>query len=267
MGYTTINMKILLSKFCNHCLEEAQQKNEKYDLDHRENVLVELNDEGVYSFNCPKNHTQWVFTFEEIFQILYDLGVRSLCDGYTREAVASFATSLERYYEYIIKLFLLSEDVNDETLENYWNIILKQSERQYGAYLSLYCNKTKKPPNIQSNKWVEFRNKIIHYGHIPSEIKTLEYAQYIYDLIFSGLAELIEIFPDNYRALINNVTRFRIRILEKKYPGINKAGSRSAPTIIQTRTIGGNLFKKVNIVEEVAKYRSSDRLLKIMYKN
>lgn len=260
-------MKILLTKFCNQCLDQADQKNEKYDFNPQDVTLVELNDEGIYSFKCSHNHIQWIFTNEEIFQILYDLGIRSLCDGYTREAVANFVTALERFYEFMIKFFLISENINEESIEKYWKIIARQSERQFSAYLSLYFNKTKRLPQIQSDKWIEFRNKIIHSGHIPSESKTLKYAQYTYDLMFNGLLELTEIFPDNYQDIIHDVTRFRINMLKKRYPEINKAGKRSAPTIIQTRTMGGVFLKKVVIADEVKKYRSSSKLLKMSYIN
>lgn len=135
------------------------------------------------------------------------------------------------------------------------------------AYLSLYVNKTKKLPQIQNDKWIEFRNKIIHSGHIPTEKKTLEYAQYIYDLIFNGLLELSKIFPNTYKDYIHDVTKFRINMLMKKYPEINKGGKRSAYTIIQTRTMGGDLFNKVNIKDEVKKFSSSSKLLKITYRN
>ena len=113
----------MLGTHCNYCLEEAQQRGEEYKWDINKYVLVELNEDGIYNFNCTNNHIQWTFIDEHLFQILFDLGALALSDSYTREAVSSFATALERFYEFIIKLILLSENKDETLLEELWKHI------------------------------------------------------------------------------------------------------------------------------------------------
>lgn len=153
-------MKILLSGFCYKCSQETSVEGKKY----LENlpppgIPIELNETGVYSFKCPNNHMNWFILREPLFQILFDLGVLALSDGYTREAISSFATSLERFYEFVIKFILISDEIDEGLLSKYWKEISKQSERQFCGYMSLFVNKFKKHPPTLKNNWIQFRNK------------------------------------------------------------------------------------------------------------
>ena len=37
------------------------------------------------------------------FELLYDLAINALADGYLREAVASATSAMERYFEFFVK--------------------------------------------------------------------------------------------------------------------------------------------------------------------
>ena len=90
-------MKILFSGTCDQFYEEARKKGEDFEQNYiPRGIAIELNEQGIYSYQCPNNHTSWYFLQEPLFQILFDSGVLALSDGYTREAVSSFATSLEK---------------------------------------------------------------------------------------------------------------------------------------------------------------------------
>lgn len=259
-------MKILFSGICYQCFEEAKKKGEKFAKNYPPlGVAIELNEQGVYSYQCQNKHISWYFLQEPLFQILFDLGVLAISDGYTREAVSSFATSLERFYEFIIKLILISDETEEELLLRFWKEISKQSERQYGAYLALYLNKFKKNPHILNNRWIQFRNNVLHAGKIPSEKESTEYGQVICDLIFDVLFNLKDHFKDESIVLFQKVYKYNVNTIKKEYPRINKAGSGSMPTLIQTRMIKTEFFKRLTLIEEVERFRNSKKPIRISY--
>jgi len=189
----------------------------------------------------------------------------SLSDSYTREAVSSFSTSLERFYEFIIKLILLSDNIDEELIAKYWKNISKQSERQFGAYLSLFINKFNLLPPFPDNKWIQFRNDVLHNGKIPSEKDTIEYGQLISDLIFDVLFILKEYFKENIHKNIFSVYKYNSNLFKKENPQINKPGGGSYATIIQLRMIKSPEFKRINVTSEIQKDKLSKRPIRISY--
>lgn len=259
-------MKILISTYCDECSEEAEKRGNKYlHNTPPEFTPIELNENGIYSLQCPNNHTKWFFLQEQLFQILFDLGVLSVSDGYTREAVSSFATSLERFYEFIIKLILLSDNIHESLITKYWNVVSKQSERQFGSYLSLFSYKFNQLPPFPSNKWIEFRNDIMHKGKIPSESITIEYGQLISDLIFDILFLLKDYYKEDIHKNLLNVYKYNSNIFKKENPQIKKAWYGSYGTTIQLRMINSPEFKRINVASEVEKNKLTKRPIRISY--
>lgn len=84
-------MKTRIAILCNTCIEEAKIKKDN-NLSNQSStfVQVEMNEEGVYTYKCPKGHKNWTFNQSHHFQVLFDLGILSLSDSYTREAVSRF---------------------------------------------------------------------------------------------------------------------------------------------------------------------------------
>ncbi|HHF3271850.1 TPA: hypothetical protein ACPJ2V_004637 [Vibrio diabolicus] len=102
------------------------------------------------------------------YEILYDLGMNALGDGYTRESVSSFASALERFYEFFIKFQMVNTGITSELADQAWKTVSNQSERQLGAFTYLYLSSLGElPPELSSNDR-GFRNKVIHKGYIPS---------------------------------------------------------------------------------------------------
>jgi hypothetical protein len=157
---------------------------------------AELNDQGIYELVCSKGHKSLTFVQEQHFEVLFDMGGLALIDGYNREAVSSFAASLERFYEFCIRVISYSEDIEDEEIEATWKHIKNQSERQIGAFYFLYLTKFKKPPKAISNykingvDLVGFRNKVIHKGYIPKQQDALQYGEHLYNYMVDILLEL-----------------------------------------------------------------------------
>lgn len=176
-------MKLLMS--CLDCALTAE--------DARESIsYVELRDDAYYELECNRGHRRSAILTERKFAVLFESGAMALLDGYTREAVSSFAASLERFYEYWIKAVLLAAGTTHEMLEQWWKLVAAQSERQYGAFCALYQREYARHPHVLPNRQVEFRNNVIHRGYLPQRSEVVEYDSGVLRIIVELYAELYE---------------------------------------------------------------------------
>lgn len=172
--------------------------------------MLEWNDEGRYEVTCAKGHTAITILQEQKFELLFDIGAYAIVDGYFREAVSSFTSSLERFYEFFIVSVLLESEIDVDTLSAAWKLVSAQSERQLGAFVSIYTRELKKAPTVLSSKSVAFRNSVIHRGKIPSRQEAIDYGNDIFDLIRSQLKELRQGFPNGVqKAIFEHLRRSR----------------------------------------------------------
>ncbi|MBD8254434.1 hypothetical protein IFT96_03555 [Pseudomonas fluorescens] len=144
---------------------------------------VEFQDSHLYEFTCSKGHKSSCLLLQQKFEILFAIGSHAILDGYYREAVASFTSSLERFYEYFIKVKLLDEKNQPSMINKTWKEISSQSERQLGAFIVLYAQTFKNEPKLLAQSKVTFRNAVVHKGKIPSKSEALDYGQAVLDVI------------------------------------------------------------------------------------
>jgi hypothetical protein len=69
---------------------------------------------GKLTLRCEQGHTTVVALSIPAFELLFDFGCSALLDGYTREAVTSFASSLERFEEFTCRFLLARLNVSFE---------------------------------------------------------------------------------------------------------------------------------------------------------
>ena len=166
---------------------------------------IELRDDGLYSFTCPKGHTTLTVLQNQKFEILFDFGLMALVDGYTREAITNFASSLERFYGFYVFTTCLKHRMDIKDFQSVWRHVANQSERQFGAYLFLYqidhvgeiapLIDNEKPhlegvSKTKTKTWKEFRNSVVHKGYIPSSAETIAYGNLVYQHINSLTVDL-----------------------------------------------------------------------------
>jgi phage FluMu protein Com len=159
---------------------------------------IEYKADDHYKFECHRcNQMNEALIKKEKFELLFEFGSWAFLDGYYREAVANFATSLERFLEFWIRTIRHKYSVSDEHFEKMWKLIPKQSERQLGAFAMLYLFETGAFPHfLNSNRLkTKFRNDVVHAGKIPSIDETVAYADLVFELIRSLLIELYNIAP------------------------------------------------------------------------
>lgn len=190
---------MLLDLPCADCLVEQVQKG----IPHEEQgtpILTPFeafNNSGLYIVNCSKGHTSQTYIDNINFEILFDYAINAIADGYYREAVSSFTSSMERYFEFFIKVILRASGNEFKSIEKIWKTIASQSERQLGAYIMLYCQTfDDEPILLNQNKEIPFRNSVIHKGYIPSKEEAIEYGDTTLKIIEFSLIKLKNKFPE-----------------------------------------------------------------------
>jgi hypothetical protein len=133
-------------------------------------------DDGIVDLSCSRQHATTIMLCANRYGLLYDSGASALADGYPREAVASFAASVERFYEHMTKVLFVATGVPREAIDKYWKSVKSASERQLGAFRAAYLQDFKlAAPDLE--KHTEFRNGVIHRGHFPTHDDAAKYGQ------------------------------------------------------------------------------------------
>ena len=190
-------------------------------------VHVDVRDDSVYEFVCSKGHKVVVTVQEQRFEILFDIGANAIVDGYYREAVSSFASSLERFYEFYIRAALAQNAITEAVSDSSWRLVKKQSERQLGAFIFLYTLLNLRSPTVLSETKTAFRNSVIHEGKIPTRDEAVEFGQAVLDIVRPLLLEAKQNFPKGVEAVV----LAHIRKASEDLP-LNRAGM-TIPTIIK----------------------------------
>lgn len=189
-----------LNLFCPLCVKEQQEA-----LDDINVVAFDVptpmskpSDDGKYQTVCSKGHKCVITVTNLKYDILFELGLNSLLDNTTRDAVMNFTSSLEKFYEFFCKCQLHSIGCTQQALTDSWKVVSKQSERQLGSYVIAFTNLTSTPPPILNpNKEVKFRNKVIHDGYIPKPEEAYKYAEAVANIIYSASDELLKRVPES----------------------------------------------------------------------
>jgi hypothetical protein len=159
-------MKVTLP--CSECAEGSTP----------EQVSLELEDDGVYIVICSAGHRNAHVIAKPKFEVLFELALLALLDGYTRESVASLAASVEELLRVYVQVVLLKHGLyGDEHREQVAKTrkLLKRAEPQLGAFVLAHLIDTHRAPELPETKWVEFRNRVIHAGEIPKREDVIAY--------------------------------------------------------------------------------------------
>jgi hypothetical protein len=180
----------------------------------KERVNVEFRDDGCYRFECKNSHKTKSILQNQKFEVLFDIGAHAILDGYYREAVSSFTSSLERFYEFALRTLLEKSSGSDKLFREVWKSISNQSERQLGAYIMLWAANFNQPPCLLSSSDVKFRNSVIHKGKIPTKEEAINYGDSVLKMIVPQMVVLRSEFPIE----VGNVTFYHQRDSDSDLP-------------------------------------------------
>lgn len=200
-------------KFTFHCNTCALVKG--VDVSY-EGVAIDIQDDGIYRFQCPRGHERYMEVQQERFQILFEIGFHAITDTYYREAVSSFTAALERFYEFCIRVYIIrivkmsGAELTFESFDSAWKQLAKMSERQIGAYIMLHISLVGAAPNLQSSDVRAFRNRVIHEGIYSTRADTIAYGDGVLKLLRVGIDILRLRFGDELEKA-NNWSRMAAR--------------------------------------------------------
>ncbi|AZO69956.1 hypothetical protein [Mesorhizobium sp. M1D.F.Ca.ET.043.01.1.1] len=143
-----------------------------------------LKDSGLAIVDCPKGHQSAVMFDERKYWVLLMSACNAYCDGHFRESVSSMAAAIERAYEFYVRCSMHSKGLSLDQVEEFWKPLSHMSERQFGAFCALYYLDTKSRFEMPG-KQIEFRNRVIHQGYLPSEAELLEYGRFAFNVLRS----------------------------------------------------------------------------------
>ena len=149
-----------------------------------EALLLEVGNKNLHQVICEKGHKWSLVITQQKHEVLFEVAVHAIIDGYYREAISSFAASLERYYEFFIKF--ISAALPSDVFEEAWKKVSSQSERQLGAYIFTYISFYRSLPDILPHSLITLRNKVIHKGCIPSRVDAVEFGEAVAKIINDG---------------------------------------------------------------------------------
>jgi hypothetical protein len=150
--------------------------------------LGEVTEAGAAAGECSKGHQLRVIIQDEQYVLLFDSACLALLDGYYREAIGSFAASLERLYEFAIRVLCRHRGLETEAIDTAWKLVAKQSERQYGAFVFLFATHTGRAPDQWKHE--ELRNEVVHRGKLPTRNDAMTFGAACYDRILDITDEL-----------------------------------------------------------------------------
>lgn len=163
---------------------------------------VEFRDNGKYELTCSHGHEATTILQQQKFEVLFDIGAHAILDGYYREAVSSFAASLERFYEFSIRVFLSKASGSDTLFKTCWKAVSSQSERQLGAFVFLWASNFNAAPVLLTSNRISFRNDVIHKGKIPTREEALAFGDAVLDVLRPSMLALREQLPDSVQQVV-----------------------------------------------------------------
>jgi hypothetical protein len=149
-----------------------------------------IREDGLYTGKCPRGHDLLVATQTLRHEMLFEIALNAIVDGYRREAISSFASSVERFFEFALRVLARNRQVAPEVFDAAWKVVAVQSERQLGAYAFLYVVTFGEVPCLLNTNMVKLRNDVIHHGRLPDRDEVLKFGAAAYEVIEAGIKQL-----------------------------------------------------------------------------
>lgn len=189
---------------------------------------VDLGNGEAYVHTCSAGHVTHTVLQQMQFELLFEAGFLAAVDGYCREAVGTFATALERFQEFAMRVCCARLGMAASVLEDAWKDVRNASERQYGAFLFVYSMTVGKMPATLTTKQREFRNNVVHKGTFCSEAEALAFGDQVRTLIVTAITELRNACSKELDATV----RQAILATAASVPNGGSVSTMSIPTIL-----------------------------------
>jgi hypothetical protein len=207
--------------------------------------VEKIREDGLYRGKCPAGHDLLLATQTLRHEMLFEIALNAISDSYYREAVSSFAASVERFFEFAIRVLCSSRGIEQDQFNQAWRKVNSQSERQLGAYVFSYFLEYSTVPELLSPRMTELRNSVIHKGLLPDREEALAFGSAAYEVIQHGVRQLRETHLEHVN-----------KVLSEHVNSIFSAVHGNSRTVQVTSTA-------LNIIEDISDgYRTFDEMLR-----
>lgn len=179
---------------CMHCMREQMQQKKIVESPNVAYRLFVQTDKPII-FTCENGHRNQIFIQDFSFDLLLQWAFNDFNNKNIGGAVANFSSSLERFMELVYKIMMANQGFSYDEIEEHWKSLAKRSERQLGAFLSLYFISFHSQPFTlkEYESFAKIRNDSLHNGE-KNYLKTKKYGEYV-----------ISVIHDTIEVLLNNV--------------------------------------------------------------
>jgi hypothetical protein len=143
----------------------------------------EFDNTGCFRVTCPNGHNFVALIQNPRFEVLFEMGASALLDGYFREAIVTFAASLERFYEFHLRVLAQAKGVGADATSQAWSDLGNKSERQRGAYVFAVLMDTGECPELPPRWFDELRNAVVHNGKIATSADATKFGDWVLQAI------------------------------------------------------------------------------------
>lgn len=131
-------------------------------------IATPYRDGPLYELRCASGHEAVVLLGNPKHEILFQMAAYSLLDGNYHGAIASFASSLEEFWQFSLQVIAASQGVRQLPVER-----IRVNRRAHFQNRWAEVLKTKAP--VLSQEDYELRNRAMHEAYIPSEKEAFDF--------------------------------------------------------------------------------------------
>jgi hypothetical protein len=198
-------------------------------------MLTGFHDDQIYELTCKgkPSHTTVMILANHKYDVLFQWAAHAINDGYYRDAVVTFTSSLERFYEHAIQCMTTEPERVSIPFADSWKRVARQSERQLGAFIFLWLKEFGTAAPLLTDDQYGFRNKVVHDGKIPTRGEATEYGNTVLHIIRAAKKQLKQRFGqriyerprenmERFDALTANGEKLRMSLMEGTILGENE---------------------------------------------
>jgi len=181
-------------------------------------------DDRVGYLECSRGHKSAILLQSHKFEVLLESGANALAAGFTLEAASTFSAALERFYEFCLQVLCAHRKMSEAVYEQMFKPMARQSERQLGAFMALHAVELGIAYS-PDEKIVEFRNRVIHKGQIPTPAEAYDFCGKVYAEIFNLHKTFSQTFATAIQDVVTHDLKVRYTQLPKGTPTATASGT------------------------------------------
>jgi hypothetical protein len=126
----------------------------------------------LYELRCPKGDKAIVQLGNPKHEILFQMGAYSLLDGIYRDAISTFGSSLEEFWEFSLQVIAASCGVEPLPLPR-----VRGGRR--ARFETAWRDVLETEPAVLTAEEYEIRNRVMHEGYVPTEEEAFDFGNRI----------------------------------------------------------------------------------------